>query len=85
LRIEMLGRKRFFLAEFQHLLDRSNLFRHDDFLITAACSLKSRPDATLVRRLQNSRYFEGKVFRLRLEGDLLPSLSVPASSQAKRL
>ena len=29
LRVEMLGRERFFLAQVQHLFDRSNFFWHD--------------------------------------------------------
>src|ERR1700680_3865350 len=60
LRIEMLRRERFFLAQFQHLFDRSNFSCHDDgvrrLFVSARVAL-----ATLVTAFQNSRYFPNEI------------------------
>src|SRR4029077_18383845 len=56
----MLGRERFFLAQFQHLFDRSNFFCHDDHVRRLFFSARVA-FATLVSGFQNSRYFPNEI------------------------
>src|SRR6266446_8248257 len=60
LRIEMLGPERFFLAQFQHLFDRSNFFCHDNYVRRHPISARAAL-ATLIRAFQNSRYFPNEI------------------------
>src|SRR2546421_180637 len=55
--IEMFRRQRLLFAQFQHLFDRSNFFRHVKLLQTLLTSRILAADGTLVRALENSRDF----------------------------